>query len=410
LIVESTTVKRVDAFTFEPEDLRIIRALQIDPRVPFAAVASVVGLSEPTVSRRYGRMRRLGAVRVAGVVDPGALGQSQWMVRLRCRPGGAAAIAETLAHRDDVSWITLSAAGTEITCAIRSRTQAERDDLLGHKLPRATAVLGLEASLVLRQFLGGRGHYWAALAGLLTSEQETRLGSTGSPFAESAVVTGPAQDLDGHDEKLLAALAADGRASLADLASGADLTPSRASRRLHKLITDRVVHIDVEIAPAALGYHRRANLWLRVRPSEMKSVGRALARMPEVGFVAAITGRNNLHAVIHCRDLDELFEFTSDRVGALPGVESADVSPIHRQVKQASTLVAGDRLEERPNVLVRHATRAPPMPLRAETAAGAPARDHLISRIFLVPTGAPSPRRQRRLTLRVPITSRSHAA
>jgi len=34
-----------------------------------------------------------------------------------------------------------------------------------------------------------------------------------------------------------------------------------------------------------------------------------------------------------------------------PGrVESAEVSPIHRQVKQASTLVAGNRLEERPKV------------------------------------------------------------
>jgi DNA-binding Lrp family transcriptional regulator len=344
-------VKTVDSFKFEPEDLRIIRALQIDPRVPFATVASVVGLSEPTVSRRYGRMRRMGAVRVAGVVDPGALGQSQWMVRLRCRPGSVAAIAEALAHRDDVSWITLSAAGAEITCAVRSRSQEERDDLLGDKLPRASAVLDLEASVMLRQFLGGRGHYWAALAGVLTPEQETQLGSTGSPFTESiVVVVDRAQHLDGHDEKLLSALAADGRASLADLASGADLSPTRVSRRLQKLIADRVVNIDVELAPAALGYHSRANLWLRVHPSETKSVGRALARMPEVGFAAAMTGRNNLHAVIHCRDLDELFEFTSDRIGALPGLESADVSLIHRQVKQASTLVAGNRLEERPKV------------------------------------------------------------
>jgi DNA-binding Lrp family transcriptional regulator len=343
-------VKTVDPFKFEQEDLRIIRALQIEPRVPFATVASVVGLSEPTVSRRYGRMQRMGAVRVAGVVDPGALGQTQWMVRLRCRPGSVAAIAEALAHRDDVSWVTLSAAGAEITCAVRSRSQEERDDLLGDKLPRTSAVLDLEASVMLRQFLGGRGHYWAALAGVLTPEQETRLGSAGSPFTESAVVADRAQHLDGHDEQLLAALAADGRASLADLASGADLTPSRVSRRLQKLIVDRILHIDVELAPAALGYHSRANLWLRVHPSETKSVGRALARMPEVGFAAAISGRNNLHAVIHCHDLDELFDFTSDRIGALPGLESADVSLIHRQVKQATTLVAGNRLEKRPKI------------------------------------------------------------
>ncbi|WP_181781755.1 Lrp/AsnC family transcriptional regulator, partial [Pseudonocardia pini] len=76
-----------DSVVLDPEDLRIIRALQVDPRVPFAAMASVLGLSEPTVSRRYARLRRKGVLRVTGVVDPGALGQSRWLVRLRCRPG-----------------------------------------------------------------------------------------------------------------------------------------------------------------------------------------------------------------------------------------------------------------------------------------------------------------------------------
>ncbi len=56
LIVEADTVKSVDSFNVGPKDLRIIRALQIGPRVPFATVASVVGLSEPTVSRWYGRV------------------------------------------------------------------------------------------------------------------------------------------------------------------------------------------------------------------------------------------------------------------------------------------------------------------------------------------------------------------
>lgn len=338
----------VDSFTLEPTDLRIIRALQVDPRVPFATMASVLGLSEPTVSRRYGRMRRMGVLRVVGVVDPGALGQSQWMVRLRCRPGSGAAIAEALADRDDISWVALSAAGAEVTCAVRSRSQEEREDLLGRKLPRAAAVLDLEASVILHKFLGGRGRYWAALTGALTPEQEARLGSADSPFAESAVVVNGSPQLRGHDEKLLSALAADGRASLVDLAAAAGLTPGRASRRLQTLISGRVVHIHVELAPAALGHHARANLWLRVHPSKTKSVGRALAQMPEVGFAAAMSGGNNLHALVHCQDLNELFEFTSDRVGTLPGVESAEVSPIHRQIKQAGTLVAGDRLQEQP--------------------------------------------------------------
>ena len=339
-----SAVMMADSVMLEPDDVRIIRALLIDPRVPFATVASVLGLSEPTVSRRYGRMRRMGVLRVTGSVDPGALGQSQWTVRLRCRPGSGIAIAEALADRVDISWVALSAAGAEITCAVRSRSQEEREDLIGHKLPRAAAVLDVEASVILRKFLGGRGRYWAALAGTLTPEQETRFGSAGSPFTEAPIVVNRSPDLQEHDEKLLSALAVDGRASLVDLAAAAELTPGRVSRRLQALVSEGFVHIHVELVPAALGYHAQANLWLQVHPAELKSVGRTLARMPEVGFAAAMSGRNNLHAVIHCRDLDELFEFTSDRVGTLPGVESAEVSLLHRQIKQAGTLVVDDRL------------------------------------------------------------------
>ena len=124
----------------QAQDVRIIRALQVAPRVGFAKMAVVLGTSEPTVARRYRRLQREGVIRVVGVVDTGALGQSRWYVRVRCRPGSAAAIAEALAQRDDVSWVALSAGGSELTCVVRSRTAEQRDDLLGDRLPRAAAV------------------------------------------------------------------------------------------------------------------------------------------------------------------------------------------------------------------------------------------------------------------------------
>ncbi|MGI5498973.1 Lrp/AsnC family transcriptional regulator [Lentzea sp. CA-135723] len=322
--------------------MRIIRALQIDPRISFATVASVLGLSELTVARRYRRMVRTGMIRVIGVVDPGALGQSRWMVRLRCRPGSATAMAESLAQREDISWVALSAAGAEVTFAVRSRSQEQRDDLLSHRLPRAAAVLDLQASAILHQFVGGRGHYWAALTGALTAEQEAALGSAGNPFTERPAVR--QVQLSAQDEKVLAALAADGRASFVDLGAASGLTPGRAARRMHALVAAGVVHVDVEVAPEALGFRTRANLWLRVHPGRIKEVGRATAGMPEVGFAAAVTGPHNLHAVVQCRDLDHLFEFTTGRLGGLPGVETMEVSPVLRQLKQAGTRVDGDRL------------------------------------------------------------------
>jgi DNA-binding Lrp family transcriptional regulator len=329
------------------EDVRIIRALQIDPRVPFAKIAAALGLTEGAVARRYRRLRADGVIRVAGVVNSGALGQSRWMVRLRCRPGSVEAIADALARRDDVSWVSLGAAGSEITCAVRSRTPEQRDDLLGQRLPRTAAVLDINASAMLRQFVGGRGHYWAALQGVLTPAEESALGNDGVPFPEAPVVARRPARLGAEDEKLLDRLAADGRAGLVELAAAAGLTPGRVSRRLQALLQNRVVHIDVEIAADALGYHARANLWLRVHPSAVKTVGRTLAQLPEIAFAAAVSGRDNVHAVAHCRDLDELFEFTTDHIGSLPGLQSLEVSPVLRHVKQAGTLLSGDRLVSR---------------------------------------------------------------
>jgi DNA-binding Lrp family transcriptional regulator len=328
----------------QPGDVRLIRALQIAPRASFASIAAALGVTENAVGRRYRRLRAEGVLRVAGIVDPGALGQSKWLVRLRCRPGSVAAIADALAKRDDVSWVGLCAGGSEIGFAVRSRTRQQRDDLLGQQLPRTAAVLDIHASAMLRQFVGGRGHYWAALRGTLAPEQEALLGPDESPFTEAPVVAREPVRLTAEDEKLLDVLAADGRAALVDLAAAADLTPGRAARRLETLIRLRVVHIDVEIAAEALGYHARANLWLRVHPSAVKDVGRTLAQMPEIAFAAAVSGSYNVHAVAHCRDLDELFEFTSDRIGSLPGLQSMEVSPLLKHVKQAGTLLSGDRL------------------------------------------------------------------
>ncbi|BCY11731.1 Lrp/AsnC family transcriptional regulator [Actinoplanes sp. L3-i22] len=336
-------VEVAESVTLEPDDVRILRALQIDPRVGFASAGSVLGLSELTVARRYRRMCRAGAIRVVGVVDPGALGQSQFLVRLRCRPGSVTAIAESLALREDVSWVALT--GSEVLCAVRSRTREQRDDLLGRRLPRAAAVLDIQTAVQLRQFVAGRGHYWAALAGVLTPAEEAALGSTGqSPFVERPVVRDRVAPPSAEDDRLIAALAVDGRASLVELAGATGLTPGRVSRRMQALLAGGVLYLDVEIAPAALGYLARANLSMRVHPARLKAAGRALAGMPEVAFAAAVSGSHNLHAVVHCRDLDGLFEFTTERVGGLPGLEALEVSPISRQVKQVGTRIDGGRL------------------------------------------------------------------
>ena len=76
-----------------PSDEQIVRALQLHPRAPFSLIGEVIGLSEQTVARRYRRLQRAGLLRVTAGFHPRALGRTLWIVRVRCRPEGAQAVA-----------------------------------------------------------------------------------------------------------------------------------------------------------------------------------------------------------------------------------------------------------------------------------------------------------------------------
>src|ERR1700761_2016388 len=95
--------------TFTPDelDLLMLQVLELDGRIPFARVGGRLGFSEQTVARRFRRMQADGIVRVIGMIDTSALGESSWVVRIQSRPDAALALAEALARRPDVGWVTV---------------------------------------------------------------------------------------------------------------------------------------------------------------------------------------------------------------------------------------------------------------------------------------------------------------
>lgn len=337
MLSNSATIDRLEG--------QIIRCLQLAPRIPFSAVAAILGVSEQTVARRYRRLVREGVVRVTAVVNPTALGQSNWIVRTRCRPNGALSLAQALAQRDDISWVTLVSGGSEVVCVLRARTSEARDDLLIQRLPRTAPVLGLAAAMVLHRFVGGgpAGDDWAALADLIDADQQQAvLGCSDLQFAAQVGHT----TLVPSDIAMLDVLVQDGRASYATLAHAAGIAEGRATRRLRTLFTQGAAYFDVDLSGAALGFHTQATLWLTVTPAELDNAGCALAAEQEVAFAAAITGPQNLTATISCRGVGDLYGFVTTKIGAIPGVQSMEITPVLRHVKQAGALTAGDRLAE----------------------------------------------------------------
>jgi DNA-binding Lrp family transcriptional regulator len=338
-------------------DKGIIHALQLDPRAAFQKIAAVLGISEQTVARRYRRLRGDGLLRVIGMVDPRHVGQPEWMVRVGCRPGGTGPLAEALARRDDVSWVTLSAGGSEVTCSVRSRSARQRDDLLIQRLPATSQVLSMTAHAVLHRFLGGSATDWTGYGSTLTAQQIAALTPERGVAHEAEAVA-----LTPEDQPLLGELANDGRASYATLAAAAGISQGRATRRVAALHQAGLLYFDVDLAAEPLGFATAALLWLTVAPASLAAVGSQIADHPEVPFAAAVSGSANLVASVICRDTEALYQYVTTRISAAEGVRQLEISPVLRRVKQAGTWVEGQRLAAGPRASRGTPARRPVSP------------------------------------------------
>ncbi|HST82695.1 MAG TPA: AsnC family transcriptional regulator [Kineosporiaceae bacterium] len=322
----------MDRPTLDELDRQIAHALQVDGRVPFSQVATLLGTSDRTIARRYQRLRSAGALRVVGLPSAAALGHVDWLVRMRCPPDAAVPVAAALARRSDTSWVTIVSGGTEINCITRTGGLTEDGDLLLQKLPRTSRVTAVTAHCILRMVAGTNG--WPGRTSALDPEQVAALAPPPGVIARP----GRQISLTAADSQLLAALAKDGRTSYPALAAATGWSETTVRRRLEELRDSQVLHFEVEIEPLLLGYPVEATAWLTVSPAALTPVTQALATHSQVGYAAAITGPANVAASVICRDLDELYDYLANRIGTLDGVAHTEMAPIVRRIKGPGAL------------------------------------------------------------------------
>ncbi|MFF1356763.1 Lrp/AsnC family transcriptional regulator [Streptomyces sp. NPDC058297] len=311
---------------FDDLDLKLLQALEVDGRAPFSRIAAVLGVSDQTVARRYRKLVAEGGLRVVGLQDSLRLGRDHWMLRLRCAPEGAEAIATALARRPDTTWIGLTSGGTEVVCMIVPRTQGDHDDLLLGKLPRTPHIVEIRALQMLHRFFGGPAG-WLVKHGPLTADQVAALGPPPQPTGDPVPITP-------DDAPLTAVLKRDGRAGYPELQRATGRSESAVKRRLDQLIASGSLYIDIEYDSARLGYTNAAVLWITAAPASLDTVGRALAEHREIAYAAATAGPSNLVVTAVTRDTADLYAYISGKLGRLEGVQHVETSPFMRRVKQ----------------------------------------------------------------------------
>ena len=291
--------------------------------MPFSRIASVIGVSDQTVARRYTRLRAEGSLRIWGLADPTRLGHVEWVVRIRCTPDSAADVATALARRSDTSWISRTSGGTELVCVTQAPTPA--DELLLKSLPRTAKILDVTAHCLLHAF-GGRAGGVVTKLDALSPDQVGRLRPPAPDLARPV-------ELDDLDHQILALLRADGRAPVNRLATETGVSYSTVQRRIAELRDTGVLYFDVDTERARLGLPIRTLLWLTVTPARIEATGTALAAHSEVAFAAAITGNRNLYASVATSSIAGVYTYLTDTVATLPDVQRLESSLVLHTVK-----------------------------------------------------------------------------
>ena len=132
--------------------------------------------------------------------------------------------------------------------------------------------------------------------------------------------------LDATDARLLRALTEDPRATVMALSQKLGLARNTVQARLSRLESSGVLApFDARVHPEALGYRLGAYVTVQVVQRSLADVGDALAHIPEVLEVTALSGVADLLVRVVATDADDLWRIT-ERVLAIPGVQRTDTA------------------------------------------------------------------------------------
>lgn len=147
--------------------------------------------------------------------------------------------------------------------------------------------------------------------------------------------------MDGVDHRLIAALRADGRASVSELATRVSVSRATAYQRLARLRDSGVIRrFTVDVDPRKMGLPIAALVLVSVVQHSWRAVGDSLRRLPGVEWLALSSGSFDYIVLVRARDIDHLRDVILQDLQSIPQIQSAqtlvllDEPPLDRRPPQ----------------------------------------------------------------------------
>lgn len=126
---------------------------------------------------------------------------------------------------------------------------------------------------------------------------------------------------DELDYQILKLLQKDGRMSFTEISKEINVAVSTIRHRYINLIEDGTIKIIGRVDPNKIGFNAYASILISVKPKTyMNTIFEELTKLPEISFLALVSGSFDIEADVMCRDMEHLNALLADKIHVLEGV------------------------------------------------------------------------------------------
>lgn len=318
-----------DSVTLTEDDLRLVQALQINPRAGWAELGRALGAAPSTIARRWSRLESSGAAWVS--CQP--LGEPESAVavlEVTCRAGDIMTAARTLAEDSAAMTIDVASGGRDLLVTVTCPDQLRLSSYLLERVAQIPEVESVRSHVVTRLY--SDASRWR-LRSLSTREEEKV-----SAGAQTIPAAG-APPMDGLERRIVELLSSDGRRPAGRLAADLGVSESTVRRRLRSLAATGALRLRCEVARGLTEWRVVEWFFLRVPPAHIDEAGRVLAGIPELRATLSTTGPTNLVAAAWLRTVADGQRIEKRLGQLLPWLEVVDRCVVLRPVKLVGRLL-----------------------------------------------------------------------
>ncbi|QTG81686.1 Lrp/AsnC family transcriptional regulator [Arthrobacter crystallopoietes] len=309
-------------------DLKIINALQIEPRLPWTSLAKVIGVDSVTLSRRWDRISADGAAWITAMATGHY--RSIALVEVQCHPGQVLTTAKQASLDPAIHSIDLTSGLRDMVITLSTRDDEELADYILVRLGKLPGVRAIRTYIVNSPFK--LGHQWTLRA--LTHEEAERIPRYRPPRTAAAKIVPPQLVAP-----IVSALEKNARATNAELSGILGISPQRVSDSIATMRMQGVLELRVDIAQTHSNWPVVTWYFLQVPSSTLTTANKALLSMNEVQFAGVATGQYNLIVALSSRSRSDTLGQETELERRLPGARIVDRSMVIRVYKHLGHLL-----------------------------------------------------------------------